>query len=243
MDNGRSPKAPPAATVRVHGRPGDWARIRGLVVPLWPLPACAFAGGFLIAAALFAGGAAGFAAAVAFAGTALAAAWTWRRGISRCETYFKGARGEETVAAALAAMPGPGCVFHDFRAGPLLCIDHLALLPGGAFAIETKNWAGPVALENGRLSTGGAAPSRDPLAQTVRQAAAAEKALRKAGWTGGVQGVLCFASDAWRGPEGAQTGGAAVVNVSALAGWLASRPQTCGTGEIERIAGILEAQE
>ena len=99
-----------------HGVHGEWARVRGLVAPLWPLPVCAFfAGAF--AATLFAGASAAFRsfAAGALIVAVLAAAWVWRRGVRRVESYFIGARGEEAVAAVLRTLPLPGHVFHDFK--------------------------------------------------------------------------------------------------------------------------------
>jgi len=226
-----------------HGVPGEWARVRGLVAPLWPLPVCAFfAGAF--AATLFAGASAAFRsfAAGALIVAVLAAAWVWRRGVRRVESYFIGARGEEAVAAVMRTLPLPGHVFHDFKTPCGLRVDHLLLAPGGAFAIETKRWRGKVTEADGEILLAGVSPARDPVAQTVRQAADASAALREAGWKNEAVPVLCFASGTAEIPAGARLRGAYVVNLRDLGQWLESRPAVVAPDEIDRTAEILESK-
>lgn len=233
------------AEMTAHGRPGEWARIRGVANPLWPLPVCTFFCGAFFAS-VFASGSphVRVACAAALAASLAAAAWVWRRGVARAESYFAGARGEETVAAVLEAMPARGHVFHDFGKDLSLKTDHLVLLPGGAFAVETKCWSGAVTVENGAVKVDGAEPSRDPLDQAAAEAAAASARLAAAGWKGGATPVLCFASGTLEpAASGAVVRGVAVLNVSELSSWLLSRPPVCGGDELDRVAGILETEK
>ena len=87
---------------KVHGMPGEWARVNGVVMGLWPLFVWLFAGGFALALMLFLSAAAG---AMMFIIAAAWILWNLRQGLRKVERFFKGARGEERVAAILQDLP------------------------------------------------------------------------------------------------------------------------------------------
>ncbi|MDD4441278.1 MAG: NERD domain-containing protein, partial [Kiritimatiellae bacterium] len=109
----------------IHGVPGERARAAGVVRALWPLLAALFACGLFVGAALpqvtpgVAG--AGFLTAAAFL------VWAVRDGLRGIDAFFKGARGEESVAVLLAALPRGYHVFHDFSCGGPGAIDHVVV--------------------------------------------------------------------------------------------------------------------
>ena len=219
-----------------HGVPGEWARVRGTVLSLWPLFA-AFTCLGAFAAALVLGRCTLLFAVLFFASLVMVAA-LWRRGVRRVVSFFVGARGEERVANLLAALPGSYHVFHDFVADGSP-VDHVVVGPTGVFAVETKNWRGEVTLEEGHVLVDGRLADRSPLQQTVREADAVATELAKAGWTGSVMPVLCFASDTFaQGPTAA--GSACLVNAKDLSGWLLARPETLAANELERLVKLVD---
>jgi hypothetical protein len=225
----------------IHGVPGERARAAGVVRALWPLLAALFACGLFAGAALpqVAPGTAGagFLAAAAFL------VWAVRDGLRGIDAFFKGARGEESVAVLLAALPRGWHVFHDFPCGGAGGIDHVAVGPGGLFAIETKCWSGEVTFEDGGLLVNGAEPSRPPL----RQARASAQALAR--FLGDRLGsapvcvpVVCFASGTFR-PGLLAHEGAVVCNASVLQSQLAAHAGRLSADEIERIVKVMEQKE
>jgi len=191
------------ARARVEGSPGVEPRLRGLLRLVWPLPVAALAAGYLLRAAVpqpsISRPAAGGALMLLAAGLFLYV----RRMRGRLERFLKGARGEESVARELALLPAAYHVFHGLRlpaAAPGVGVadcDHIVVGPRGVAVIETKNWAGPIEVRNGRLLVENKEPDRPPLAQVKRAAAAVRAALRQGG-AGDVPvaPLLVFASDA-----------------------------------------------
>jgi len=216
--------------------PGEWAKVRGTVLSLWPL------GIFLVCLGAFA-------AATAlgqrlelfgalFAVSAIAVAVWWRRGLHRVESFFKGARGEEIVAGMLAHLPDEWHVFHDFEAGRHH-VDHVLVGPAGVFAVETKNWRDAVTLESGEVIVGGHVPSHPPVAQASAEAKAVRAALARAGWNGEVAPVVCFASGTFKGGL-AKAGIVLVANVADFLQWLQKQPRTFSENECVRLIQLMD---
>ena len=202
-----------------HGMPGEWAKVRGTVRSLWPLGICLVCFGAFAAATVLGQRLEIFGAL--FAVSAIAVAFWWRRGLLRVESFFKGARGEEAMAGMLARLSDDWHIYHDFVAGKYH-VDHVLVGPAGVFAVETKNWRDPVQLESGELIVGGHVPNHPPIAQATAEAKAVKAALARAGWTGEVVPVVCFASGTFR--DGfTKTGKVLVANAGAFVKWLAEQ--------------------
>lgn len=221
-----------------HGVPGEWARVRGTVLSLWPLfVAFTCLGAFTSALAL---GKLTLTFAALFFASLVAVAAMWRRGLRRVASFFVGARGEERVANVLASLPQSYHVFHDFMAGGNP-VDHVVVGPTGVFAVETKNWRGKVALEDGHVLVDGSLADRSPLQQAIREADAVKTELDKAGWTGTVTPVLCFASDTFE-MGNASAGSAKLINAKDISTWLCSMPESLAPSELERLVGLIAAR-
>lgn len=224
-------------TATQHGMPGEWAKVRGTVLSLWPLFLCFIAlGAFGAALALgshlllFAG---------LFIASLLATIVFWWKGLRRVESFFKGARGEEHVADLLAGLPAGYHVFHDFAVGGYH-VDHVVVGPPGIFSVETKSWRGPVTVEENEIIVNGHLPDRAPIGQATREAAAVQAALARAGWTTGeVKPVVCFASDTFSDTRRA-VGAVMVLNAEVAAGWIEAQPKVMSDGDVERIAKLME---
>ena len=224
-------------TATQHGVPGEWAKVRGTVLSLWPLFLCFASLGAFGAALALGRRPAAFAGLFVF--SLLATTLFWRKGLRRVESFFKGARGEEHVAALLAALPAGYHVFHDFAAGRHH-VDHVVVGPTGIFSIETKSWRGSVTAEEGEILVNGRLPDRAPLAQAMREAAAVQAALRRAGWsTGEVIPVVCFASDTFADAR-RTIGAVTVLNAAGAAAWIAGCPKVLAAGDVERVAQLME---
>ena len=218
----------------IHGVAGEWARVKGTVLGLWPL----FAGVF----------AAGCSAAYAFSNPAVggalfvvAAVWcavSLARGLRHVERYFKGARGEERVAGILQKLPDGYHVFNDFVA----CgrhVDHVVVGSGGIFAVETKFWLGRVTLEDGHILLDGQLTDRPPLKQVLKEAEAVRNELAKRGWKGEVTPVLAFASDTFEAKI-AESGGVVIINSNALEASFASVRTVLPPAELDRLVRLME---
>ena len=189
---------PPSPFATVHGSPGARVRFFGLADIYGPFLLVIFLCGYFFHAAV------PFPMPKALAASLLAAlalaAWSVSdRCARRFGMFLKGAQGEEAVARELALLPAGWTVFHGVpssakRGGQ--DFDHVALGPGGIFAIETKNWAGPLRIEGGAVTIGGAPVPRSPVVQARRQAnelAAALRGILPEGFP--VAGIVCFASN------------------------------------------------
>lgn len=220
-----------------HGMPGEWAKVRGTVLSLWPLFLCFLAlGAFGTALVLgsrlllFAG---------LFVVSLLLTIVFWWKGLRRVESFFKGARGEEHVAALLATLPAGYHVFHDFAAGGHR-VDHVVVGPTGIFSVETKCWRGTVTVEEDEILVNGHLPDRSPRAQATREAAAVQAALDRAGWTtDAVKPVVCFASDTFAEAR-RQIGTVTVLNAGGVTAWILGCPKALTANDVERVAQLME---
>ena len=222
-----------------HGIPGEWARVRGTVLSLWPLfVAFTCLGAFAAALAI---GRATLLFAILFFVSLAAVVVLWRKGVRRVASFFVGARGEERVAGLLATLPADYDVFHDFVAAGTP-VDHVVVGAAGVYSIETKNWRGAITLTKDRnLLVDGHVADRSPIRQTIREADAVRAELAKAGWEGEITPVLCFASDTFdRGAE--RAGSALLINAKELCGWLKSRPEVLAPAERERLVQLMAAR-
>ncbi len=219
-----------------HGTPGEWAKVKGTMLSLWPIFLCCTALG-ACGASLILGRHQMLFAAVFVVVVALTA-YLWRRGIHRVESYFKGARGEERVAGLLESLPDAWHVFHDYEAGGHH-VDHVLVGPTGVYAVETKNWRGRVVVEKGEVIVDGVLADRAPLAQALRQANAVKAALKTAAPDCEVVPVLCLASDTFAG--GLQVVGCTtVLNAAEIGAWILGRPNVLAVNEVVRLAQLME---
>lgn len=219
---------------QMHGVPGEWARVRGAVLSLWPLFVGVFACGFSLALMIVSltWGLVLTVISLVFMSIML------RRGFRRIERFYVGARGEERVASILACLPGEYHVFNDFVA----CgshIDHVVVGPAGIFAVETKFWRGRVTAEDGHILVDGRLPDRSPLSQVSREATLLKRHLAKLGWEGAVTPMLVFASDTFNA-QPAEISGAIVINSSEINTSFQVRRFVLAADETRRIVSLME---
>ena len=219
---------------KIHGIPGEWARVKGTVTGLWPL----FLGVFVAGAA---------AALIAFfplvGATALVCSllwiiWSLMMGLKRVESFYKGARGEEKVSEILRSLPDAYHVFNDFTVGRHH-VDHVVAGPGGVFAIETKFWNGKVTVEDGHVLVDGQLPDRSPLNQAIREATLVKNALVAAGWNGSVTPVVAFASDSFAAHR-ANLKGTVIINSNELRTSFDTDRVVIPPAELDRLVSLME---
>ena len=221
---------------KVHGVAGEWARVKGTVLSLWPLfLSFVLLGAFLSALIL---GAGTWLFGGLFVGALIAVSVYWRKGLRRVESFFRGARGEERVANVLAALPETYHVFHDFVAGREH-VDHVVAGPAGVFSVETKSWQGKVEIVEGHILVNGALPSRDPVVQAQREADQVRAALKRLGFGGTVVPMVCFASDTFT-PGTATCGPVKVLNANTIADWFAAQPDGVSASDLSRLVQLME---
>ena len=221
---------------QIHGIAGEWARVKGMVLGLWPLFLGVFAAG--ASAAVFAAVSAMW-GATALVLSLVFCAWSLNKGLRHVERYFKGARGEERVSGILKALPDAYHVFNDFVAGGKH-VDHVVAGPAGVFAVETKYWRGEVTVEDGHVLLDGQLPDRDPLSQARKEAQLVKSTLAAAGWNGAVTPILAFASDTFR-QHMAEIQGAVVMNSCELAKGFATQRVVIPSTELERLVALMES--
>lgn len=219
---------------KIHGIPGEWARVKGAVIGLWPLFLGVFASGASLAL---------FAFSVPLGALALVASLvsvivSFMRGLRRVESFYKGARGEEKVAGILATLPDAYHVFNDFTAGRNH-VDHVVVGPAGVFSVETKFWRGRVTIEDGHVLLDGQLPDRSPVAQAVREATVVRNALVSLGWNGLVTPVLTFASDSFEAHR-ANVNGTVVINSNELRSSFDTDRVILEPAELERLVSLME---
>lgn len=220
---------------QVHGKAGEWARVKGMVLGLWPLFLGVFVAGAasvsLVAVSALWG-------AVVLVLALLYCAWSLTKGFRHVERYFKGARGEERVSGILKTLPEEYHVFNDFVA----CgthVDHVVAGPAGVFAVETKYWRGKVTLESGHILLDGQLPSRSPLSQARKEASLVKTALAKSGWNGSVTPVLAFASDTFEARI-AELNGAVIINSNHLKDAFSTGKVVLQPVELDRLVRLME---
>ena len=219
---------------KIHGIPGEWARVKGTVAGLWPLFLCVFVAGTsatLIAFYPLWG-------ATALVCSLLGIVWTLMTGLRRVESFYKGARGEEKVSGILESLPDSYHVFNDFTVGRNH-VDHVVAGPGGVFAIETKFWNGKVTIEDGHVLVDGQLPDRSPLGQANREAAIVRNALVAAGWNGLVTPVVAFASDSFVAHR-ANLRGTIVINSNELRKSFETDRVVIPPAELDRLVSLME---
>jgi len=219
----------------IHGKAGEWARVKGSVFGLWPLFLCAFALGVTATITVFVQALIGV---ILFVVVAAVTLFALQRGMGLVERYFKGARGEERVAGILQRLPDSYHIFNDFIA----CgkhIDHVVIGPAGVFAVETKYWRGKVSLEDGHILLDGQLPDHDPLAQTRREASLVKTQLAKSGWAGSVTPVLVFASDTFEAKI-AECQGSVILNSNHIGESFSTGRETITPPELERLVRLME---
>ena len=219
---------------RIHGIPGEWARVKGTVVGLWPLFLCVFAAGVAVALTVFlplVGG-------TILVCSLLGVIWSLMVGLKRVESFYKGARGEEKVSEILKSLPDAYHVFNDFTVGRNH-VDHVVAGPGGVFAIETKFWNGKVTVEDGHVLLDGQLPDRSPLNQAVREAELVKGALAAAGWDGLVTPVVAFASDTFTAHR-ANLKGTVIINSNELRSSFDTDRVVIPPAELDRLVSLME---
>ena len=219
---------------KIHGIPGEWARVKGTVVGLWPLFLGVFAAGAsvtLIACHPLFG-------STMFVCALLWIIWSLMAGLRRVESFYKGARGEEKVSGILENLPDSYHVFNDFTVGRSH-IDHVVAGPGGVFAIETKFWNGKVTVEDGHVLLDGQLPDRSPLNQAIREATLVRNALVSAGWDGLVTPVVAFASDSFDAHR-ANLKGTIIINSNELKASFETDRVVIPPAELDRLVSLME---
>ena len=219
---------------KIHGIPGEWARVKGTVAGLWPLFLGVFAAGVSTALVFFLPVAGGTLLVCAL----LWIIWSLMAGLRRVESFYKGARGEEKVSGILESLPESYHVFNDFTVGRNH-VDHVVAGPGGVFAIETKFWNGKVTVEDGHVLLDGQLPDRSPLSQAVREATLVRNALVAAGWSGTVTPVVAFASDSFAAHR-ANVKGTVIINASELRQSFDTDRVVIPPAELDRLVVLME---
>ncbi len=221
---------------KVVGVPGEWARVKGVVMGLWPLMAWIFMSGFALAVILMTG----FLASGLFmlAMAAMLVVWCARQGLRKVESFFKGAKGEERIAAILEELPENCWVFHDYQAGSDH-IDHVVVSPGGIYSVETKFWNGKVTIDDDCILVDGKLPTRSPVSQAQRERNELKSKFKGFGWNVDVTPIVVFASDTFE-PGFAELGGVTVLNSSRLKKWLSDRIPVLTELELSRLSKLME---
>lgn len=226
-------------SAKEYGSPGEWAKIKGTVVSIWPLFLCfTFVGAFAasIIFGIFVWLFFSLLIVVLFAMMIL-----WNRGLTKIKSYFLGAVGEARVASELRKLPDGYHVIHDFSIGNVNFVDHVVIGPTGVFAVETKDWYGDVDSREGYIiRNGDIPPFSSPIKQAKDEARKVEKAMRKKGWDGSVVPVLCFASNNYaKGVEEVKS--VKVANANRIVELITSMPAILSPDGVERnvkLAGV-----
>lgn len=219
---------------KIHGIPGEWARVKGTVLGLWSL----FLGVFISGASLALFWISALLGATVLVASFVFIIWRLMMGLRHVERFYKGARGEERVSGILQSLSDSYHIFNDFVVGRNH-IDHVVVGPGGVFAVETKCWNGKVTIEDGYVLLNGQLPDHSPIAQVVREAALVRRALVEKGWNGLVTPVLAFASDSFVAHR-ANLNGTVIINSNELKSSFATDRVVIPPAELERLVSLME---
>lgn len=224
---------------KIHGVPGEWARVHGSVMSLWPLFLSATAVGFSLAMIFISpfSKTGMFLLFLSIAG--LGAGYVWA--MKRIGNFFKGARGEERVSGILCSLPDCYHVFNDCCVGREH-VDHVVVGPAGVFSIETKNWSEKITIEEGYILRSGKLPSRSPLNQALKEASCVKSHLAKLGWNGDVTAVIAFASDTFDARV-AELKGSVVMNSNELLSAFSTNRVVIEQSELDRLVALLENEQ
>ena len=218
----------------IHGVPGEWARVKGMVFGLWPLFLGVFGLGFACALTLLSPV---FGALVLLV-SAIYCYLTLLNGLHHVERFFKGARGEERVASLLSSLPDGYHIFNDFQAGGDH-VDHVVVGPTGVFSVETKFWKDAVTVEENRILAGGQLPSRDPVVQAQKESKLIRTELERRGLKYTVTPLLAFASNTFTGAI-MELRGVVVVNSNRLQECIMNGREVLDAPELDRLVRIME---
>jgi hypothetical protein len=224
-------------SAKEYGAPGEWAKLKGTIVSIWPIFLCsAMVGAFLTAMIMSKYMLVFFCLLMA---VVVATVILWNRGLHKVKSYFIGAVGEARVASELRKLPDGYYVFHDFPVGSVSFVDHVVIGPTGVFSIETKDWFGEVSIKEGHIHRNGDIPPfSSPIKQAKEEARKVEKVLRKKGWSGSVTSVLCYASNNFA--DGlAETENVKVVNANKAAELITSMTTNISSDGVERIVKLI----
>lgn len=184
---------------QVYGSPGIRVRMLGLAGIYWPYLLFLLLIGWMLGCIVPIEIPSPVAALVLLAIAFLS--WFLSKSCShRFSLFMKGARGEELVAQQLAFLPAGWGVVHSVPRSGIIYgggdYDHVVVAPGAIYVIETKNWAGPVTIENGNVYVGGRPTSHSPIAQARQEAIDLAAFLQNVVPAGTpVAGIVCFASN------------------------------------------------
>ncbi len=157
--------------------------------------------------------------------------------LTRAAKHDRGAEGERRTAHALARLPADEWrVFHDI-AWPgrrYATIDHVVIGPPGVFVIDSKNWAGTIAADDGILRRNGR--RRESATLAAGEAASSIKRLVVAIQDLPVHAVLCFTGEE---DVFGLAGGALLCSTNNLATVLTTRPGVIAPAVREDVAGQL----
>ena len=220
-----------------HGVAGGWAWFRGMVCSIAPLFVA-----FVLVVALGVSFVADTSRVLFIALSAVVAVAVflyWKKGIPRVENFFQGAKGEEITAALLSSLPDDYHVFNDFRSEGEL-VDHVVVGPAGVFSVETKCWSGKVELSGDRVIVNGKPPSRDPVAQALREADKVRSSVKKSGFDVTVTPLVCFASNTFAVSGGASCGSVKLLNSGDILDWFKTRGEVLPKNEVDRLVRVLE---
>lgn len=149
------------------------------------------------------------------------------------DNYEQGARGEEDVSWELDQLATDGwLVMHDRRLPTRANLDHLLVGPPGVSVIETKNWTGDLAVEDGHVSVNGRRKLKE-MKQVSGQVDAVRDALATDQPDLPVQGYLVMAGPHHRDQPPVEIDGTIVVGLYRITAHLGVANVTTTQSQIE----------
>jgi len=154
------------------------------------------------------------------------------------EQWEKGADGESRTATELGRLGPEWTCWHDLKwpGRRLANIDHIVIGPGGIFVVDSKNWAGKVAVKNGVLRQNGY-QRESAVAGCADSALAVGELVPE--YMHALKPVLCFVRD--ESVEG-WARDVMLCSTANLVEMLASRPRLLSDDEAADIVARLRAR-